>query len=278
MCAKDIGPTNLETLAFRAETTGTEVEYRTLAPATLPNGPLPLILHLHGAMSSSASLDAARSTYEGAWASGQLPPAVIACASTPTQGGFYIDYPEGPRWQSLVVDELPRRLASRYRLAPKAALMGFSMGGYGGLSAAFRHPERFLAVAALCPVVFPAETADAVPPRNRPSVLNDLNEAMGGDAAAYADNCVHSLARKNAAAIRAENLQIFIDCGQKDEFHLHDGAAYLHQLLEGLSISHTFRSVPDAGHADAHAPARQEAAIGFLGEVLWQAVRSGSME
>lgn len=275
MCAKDVVPTHLETLAFRGETTGTDVEYRTLAPAVLPDGPLPLILHLHGAMSSSASLDAARSAYEAAWASGRLPPAIVACASTPTQGGFYIDYPEGARWQSLVVDELPRRLAGRYRLAPKTALMGFSMGGYGGLSAAFRQPERFLAVAALCPVIFPAETAEAVPPRNRPSVLNDLNEAMGNDAATYAGNCVHSLARKNAAAIRTENLQIFIDCGQKDEFHLHDGAVYLHQLLDDLTISHTFRSVPDAGHADAQAAARQDAAIGFIGDVLTRAIRHG---
>jgi len=261
----------LDTLSFVAKTTGSEIEYKTLIPrGTRPGDPLPLVLHLHGAMSSSASLEAAQSAYDNAWANGQLPPALIACASTPTLGGFYIDYPEGPRWQSLIANELPNHLANRYNLEPRAALIGFSMGGYGGLSAAFRCPNRFVAVAALCPVVFPAETSAGVPSQNLPSVLNDLNNAMGSDARTYGSNCVHALARRHAAAIRAGKLQIYIDCGEEDEFHLHDGAVYLHKVLDDVSIPHTFRSVANARHADAHAPARQDAAIRFIGSALVQ--------
>ena len=90
-------------------------------------------------MSSSASLAAAEPAYAAAWAQAVLPPAVVACASTPTCGGFYMDYPGGPRWETLLADELPRRLAGQYSLmgkdslAGKAALIGFSMGGYGAL-------------------------------------------------------------------------------------------------------------------------------------------------
>ena len=264
----------LETHDFFAETVGARVEYKTLAPDGVRAGaPLPLVLHLHGAMSSSASLAAAEPAYAAAWAQGVLPPAVVACASTPTLGGFYMDYPGGPQWETLLADELPRRLAGQYSLMGhslmgKAALIGFSMGGYGALKLALRRPEAFAAVAALCPVIFPADAAADVPARNRPSILGDLNAAMGADAETYSRNCVPALLSRNADAVRAADLRIFLDCGDADEFHLHDGAVYLHERLKALAIAHVFRSVSGARHADEQAPARQDAAIRFLGEAL----------
>ena len=109
----------------------------------------------------------------------------------------------------------------------KAALIGFSMGGYGALKLALRRPEAFAAVAALCPVIFPAGAAADVPARNRPSILGDLNAAMGADAETYSRNCVPALLSRNADAVRAADLRIFLDCGDAAELHLHDGADYL---------------------------------------------------
>jgi S-formylglutathione hydrolase len=260
---------NLNTSRFFAETVRAEVEYKTLVPANAPvDRPLPLILHLHGAMSSAASLELARPAYEAAWAGGLLPPALVASASTPTAGGFYIDYPLGPAWETLLADELPRHLRARRQLAARAAVLGFSMGGYGALKLALRRPHSFVAVAALCPTVFPAETPDEVPERNRPSVLGALNEAMRS--AGYEAASVHSLVRRNREAIAAASLGIYLDCGDADEFHLHDGAVYLHRLMATLDIPHQFCSVTGAGHADAQAAARQSAAIGFVGTALWR--------
>lgn len=260
---------HLVTATFLAASTSTAVEYRVLVPLAASAGqPLPLVLHLHGAMSSAASLEAAQPAYDRAWATGDLPPAIIACASTPTLGGFYIDYDGGPQWESLVSTELPRHLAGRHALTPQWAAIGFSMGGYGALKMALRNLNHCLAVAALCPVIFPAETPEAVPERNRPSVLNELNLAMGTDAATYAHNSVYGIVRANQEVLRNAPPRIFIDCGEADEFNLHDGAAYLHDVLDHLSIPHVFKSIPGAGHADAHAPARQDAAIRFLGKAL----------
>jgi hypothetical protein len=41
-----------------------------------------------------------------------------------------------------------------------------------------RNPEHCVAIAALWPVVFQAESADAVPVVSRPSVLNGLDQPM----------------------------------------------------------------------------------------------------
>lgn len=252
-----------------ARATGTSVDYRVLIPAAhRPGERLPLILHLHGAMSSAASLVHARDAYERAWAQGELPPAVVACASTPTLGGFYIDHVDGPAWETLVGVEFPAFLEQRFDLTGTRAAIGFSMGGYGALKLALRRPDAWAAVAALCPVVFPAETAAAVPADNQPAILAELNRAMGADDATYARHSVYGLLRANHAAIRHAGTRIYVDCGTADEFRLHDGAIYLHEVMCGLDIPHTFRPIIGAGHADAYASTRQADALRFLGNAL----------
>jgi S-formylglutathione hydrolase len=254
---------------FDAVSTGSRVDYVVLAPADRGRGEcLPLVLHLHGAMSSAASLDAAKDAYDDAWSRGELPRAIVACASTPTHGGFYIDHVDGPRWEALVSDELARVVGERFDLDGRRVAIGFSMGGYGALKMAFRNPSRFVAVAALCPVIFPGETPTTVPERSRPSILGELHLAMGEGDELYARNSVYGVARAEKERIRATRLRIFVDCGQADEFGLHDGAVYLHRVLDELAIDHEFHSLPGAGHADAAAAGRQANAIRFLGRAL----------
>jgi hypothetical protein len=62
------------------------VDYRVITPPGWDGSrSLPLFLVLHGSFSSSAILDEHVAAYESAF-----PDAIVACASTPTQGGFYI--------------------------------------------------------------------------------------------------------------------------------------------------------------------------------------------
>lgn len=246
---------------------GGTADYKVLLPAATTT-PLPLILHLHGAMSSAASLEAARPAYEEAWAEGHLPPALVACVSTPTEGGFYMDFEAGPKWETLVGGLFPQHLEERHALNGQRAALGFSMGGYGALKLALRNPATYHVVAALCPVIFPAETAQDVPERNRPAILDQLNRAMGENQAIYRRNSVYGILRENLEAIRSGGPDIFVDCGDADEFGLHDGAVYLHKLLNDLDVSHIYRSIGGAGHADDQAPVRQAAAIAFIGKSL----------
>ena len=93
----------------------------------------------------------------------ELPPALVAWASTPTPGGFCMDIAGGPAWETFVGVEFAEHLDQRYELNGTRAAFGFSRGGYGALKLAFRGPDSYAAVAALCPVIFPAETSAAVP-------------------------------------------------------------------------------------------------------------------
>jgi S-formylglutathione hydrolase len=259
------------THTFAANAVCAEVEYRVLAPEDLTAGEhLPLVLHLHGAMSSSAALDLAEPFYQELYADGAFPRAVIACPSTPTLGGFYLDHPGGPDWERLVAAEFPAHLAETIGPFSTTAVLGASMGGFGALELAFADPARYAAVAAISPAIFPGETPESVPERNIPSVLGDLHRAMGAgtDPTGYRGNSVYGRARDHAGELRAERLPILVDCGAADEFLLHDGARYLHDVLDELGVDHVFRLVEGAGHVDALAEERTREAIRFLGTSL----------
>jgi S-formylglutathione hydrolase len=263
-------PSKLFTGEFQARSTESRVAYTIVAPADAhPGEHLPLILHLHGAMSSAAkSLGTARPVYDAAWSRGELPRAVVACASTPTAGGFYMDHAGGAQWETLVAREFPEVVAQRFGPGDVRAVIGSSMGGYGALKIAFREPERCVAVAALCPAIFPAERAADVPARNVPAVLGELHRAMGEDEATYSRNSVYGILRSNVDRIRKAGVGIFIDCGDADEFGLHDGAVYLDDVLKECDIPHEFHSIPGAGHADAAASGRLARAVAFVGRWL----------
>lgn len=164
-----------------------------------------------------------------------------------------------------MAEELPAYLAITYPLSGLTAALGFSMGGYGALKMTLRRPAAFCAMSALCPTIFPAERAVDVPERNRTSVLTDLNEAMAN--AGYEENSVPCLLRSGAETLKKAGTRLFIDCGEADEFMLHDGAVYLDKLMSELGVGHVFRSVPEAAHA-THAADRQRAAVCFIAAAL----------
>jgi len=238
---------------------GTEpVEYRVITPPDWDESKsLPLLLVLHGADSSAAILDSQVAVYEELWSAGKFPEAVVACASAPTIGGFYIG-----QWETLIAEDFPRELAERFNVdLGNIMLLGASMGGYGALKIAFAAPERFAAVAVLSPVVFPGETLADVSPRNTPGVLKDLLDAMAPD---YAREHVVARLRSNLGAVRYGGLAIRIDCGDRDAFNLHEGAEYLHRVLWNLGVSHEYHLIQGADHVGPETEAREQRAREFL--------------
>lgn len=234
-----------------------DVRWQALRPAGAGGG-LPLIVLLHGAFSSADLVTRIRPVAEGLWDDGVLPPAVIACASTPTLGGFYLG-----EWETFVAETFPDMLRRRLGTDPdRTALMGASMGGYGALKIAFASPYRWRAVAA----VSPALLDDDPGPRNTISVLGDLRDAMV--AAGWERSSVRHRLRGNADAVRASNLPIMLRCGDRDVFALHDGTERLHRDLWDLDVAHDYHLVRDADHDEPEATAAMRAALTFVAAAL----------
>jgi S-formylglutathione hydrolase len=255
-----------------------DVAYAVLTPAGWTRDEtLPLIMLLHGANSSSEVLATLQPIIDGMWQDGSLPRSIVASASTPTVGGFYIDQPEGSAWESFIATAFAQLLTKEYGVDPdRISLVGSSMGGYGALKIAFADPARWQAVAAIAPALLPAATPPDLRPRNTLSVLAELGKEMAGDGTdhrQFAGNRVLDRLRGNADAVRASELPIFLRCGDRDVFNLHDGTEQLHRALWDLDIGHEYHLVFGADHIGPEAVAAQRAALTFIGAA--QRTRAG---
>ncbi|MFI5845461.1 alpha/beta hydrolase-fold protein [Catenuloplanes sp. NPDC051500] len=234
-----------------------DIPYKALAPGS-DTANLPLILLLHGAFSSADRLGQIQSLVAGLWADGSLPPCVLACASTPTVGGFYIG-----GWETVVAEALPAEIHRRFATDPaRVSLLGASMGGYGALKIAFGDPARWTAVAATSPALL----NDAPGPRNTISVLAALRDAM--TVSGWERESVLHRLRRRADEIRAARLPIMLRCGDRDAFAMHDGTERLHRELWDLDVAHEYHLVRDADHGGPEPADSTRAALIFLAAAL----------
>jgi S-formylglutathione hydrolase len=245
-----------------------------LPPGYDSGGPYPLVLFLYGGGGSRQTLVEARAVFEACWSAGSAPPVVLACASV---GGFsyYLDHPDGRHlWERFLTEDFPRHLRTVYRLRPErsaTALLGISMGGYGSLKMAFQRPELFGAVAALQPMMEPGFRVTDSGARNHLHFVGGGPEELIGprrDPALFEANQPAVRARDNARAIREHDLAIYLEAGDSDSLHAHDGAEFLHRVLWDLDISHEYRLVRGADHVGPSVAPRLRAAFEWLGTWL----------
>ncbi len=120
----------------------------------VPDHPYPLIVLLHGlgakpaAWLSSADI---KTVAHAAMQDGALPPAWIAIPEG--RNGYWTDWHDGRHpWTRWIVDEVVPAIRAQHLIVPgssRVAIAGISMGGFGALSIALRHPEVFGAAAGL---------------------------------------------------------------------------------------------------------------------------------
>jgi len=254
------------------------VSYAVLLPPGYESaGPLPLVLFLYGGGGSRQTLVEAQTVFTSCWSDGSAPPVVLACASV-GEFSYYLDHPDGRyRWERFLTEDFPRHLRATYRVRAgreSTALMGISMGGYGSLKIAFKRPELFGAVAALQPMMEPGFRATDAGERNHIHFAGGGPEELIGarrDAALFEANQPAARARDNARAIREHGLAIYLEAGDADVLHAHDGAEFLHRVLWDLDVSHEYHLIRGADHVGPTLVPRLQAAFRWLGAALRQA-------
>lgn len=182
--------------------------------------------------------------------------------------GFYVDATQEPwsrhwRMESYVMCDLPAAIAGEPSLATlldltRVAISGHSMGGYGALTLALKHPTAFRSVSAFAPIAHPSKS-----PWGRKAFTGYL----GADEAAWAAHDPTSLVSTDAGAAAAAALHIKIDVGGSDEWGLkgylleadfcvaaakHD-AHIDFQMHEGYDHGYFFVSTFIASHINHHA-------------------------
>jgi S-formylglutathione hydrolase FrmB len=195
---------------------------------------------------------------------GELKDFLIA---TPSGGAsFYINEKDGKeRYEDFLVQEFFPFIEKRYRVAPgraNRATSGISMGGYGALHLAFRHPQLFSAVSAHSAALIeklPVFLGGAAAQSNQPNRVRILGGVFGNppDPAYWNRESPLRLARTANLA----GLKIYFDCGDQDDYGFDAGAAVLDKVLTTRHIAHQFHLYPgrhDPSYFAAHLPASLE--------------------
>jgi S-formylglutathione hydrolase FrmB len=188
---------------------------------------------------------------------GELKEFLIA---TPDGGaGFYINSKDRKnRYEDFLLQEFLPLIEKRYRAAAgrgNRAISGVSMGGYGALHLAFRHPQLFVSVSAHSAALIeklPVFLGNA-PQSPRARVLGNVFGAPP-DLAFWEQNSPLMLAR----TANLTGLHIYFDCGNRDDYGFDAGAAALDKILTARHIAHEFHLYPgrhDVAYFAEHLPA-----------------------
>jgi S-formylglutathione hydrolase FrmB len=184
---------------------------------------------------------------------------------------FFIDSRDGhQRYEDFLVKEFLPFIESHYRFREgrrNRGISGVSMGGYGALHLAFRHPGLFGSVSA-----HSAALIAKLPEGNFDSAsAQALSRALGGafgtpfDRAFWDRNSPFTLARDGPPSV---GLKIYFDCGTEDDFGFNRGAQAFHDLLVSRKIPHEFHLYPgrhDLSYFAEHLPASFEFQSGAFG-------------
>ncbi len=195
---------------------------------------------------------------EDLWEKKQLGDFLIA---TPAAGAsFYINSHDGRvRYEDFLVQEFLPGIEKHFRVRPgraNRAVSGVSMGGYGALHLAFRHPELFSAVSGHSAALIeklPTFLGGVASNSPRARVLGNTF-GVPSDPAFWDRNSPIVMARTAALA----NIRIYFDCGDDDDFGFEAGATALDRALKSRKIAHEFHLYPgrhDWQYFATHLPA-----------------------
>ncbi|MEO1138979.1 MAG: alpha/beta hydrolase-fold protein [Pseudomonadota bacterium] len=218
---------------------------------------LPVIYFLHGFGASAAEWQYAGdlpATLDRLIASGSIAPLI---AVMPSAGkSWYVDSARfgGPGdYQSAIVWGLVKEIDRRFPTLPHAdgrSVVGISMGGYGALRLAFKHPDLFGSVAALSPGLFkPGGVSWRHGPGGARYVTRDHWYAntfgMPFDMGHYLNESPFAYAPLAALGSRMPSVMLAV--GDDDFFGAYDGTLEMFLELRTIGLKPELR-VLDGGH------------------------------
>ena len=233
---------------FHSEARNTEVGY-TIAypPGHGPGSSLPLIVMLHGfgGNHTDAVVGMTPAQALALEVDGQPLPQ-MAMVTVDGGGGYWNPHP-GDDPMSMIIDELLPLCQQRGLGASpqKIGTMGISMGGYGAILVAEKHPHLISAVAAISPAIW-----------------TDYNEAKSANAGAYASRDAFTASNAVTHARALEGTPARIASGDDDPFH--SGVV----ALAGVAPKSTTVLFSGGCHTDSFFVSQEPPSLQFLGRHL----------
>jgi enterochelin esterase-like enzyme len=236
----------LESLVFESKILSQEVKYSIYLPADydISNRKYPVVYLLHGGSDTEISWiqwGEVNLTADRAIASRRIPPMIIVM---PTAKGsrYNNNFGNNVRYEDMFIQEFIPYVDKTYRTRTDKryrGIAGQSMGGYGSLSLAMRHPNLFTACSAFSSWI-PTEESRDFNKEHNPIYL-----------------------AKTLPVKQLESVHWFVDCGDGDS--LYKASAAMHAILKDRNIRHEYR-VCDGGHSWSYWHSRITEGLEFIGK------------
>lgn len=135
---------------------------------------------------------------------------------------WYVDavHDTTQRVEQYMVRELPAEIAKHYSIdTTRQAIAGLSMGGYGALMLALRHPDRYAVAGGLSAAISVPATFDSVTKRvAEKSLVHAFGALVTPDSAYDVFNLVHEMAAATGHAQATKLSYFFVAIGESDDF------------------------------------------------------------
>jgi enterochelin esterase-like enzyme len=261
----------LEGLHFTSPLLKRDVNYAVYLPPDYESSTrrYPVVYLLHGFTDDESAwiqFGEVHLSADRAIASREIPPMIIVMPD----GGvtWYInDYRGQVRYEDMFIQEFIPFIDKNYRTRAKRefrGISGLSMGGYGSLMYAMRHPDLFTACAAFSSGVMTDEEVVAL--KDYDQLFGDL---FGAKPAGQNRLSQHWRTYspldlvKQVPLATLKKVRWYLDCGDDD--FLYKGNSALHILMRDLGLPHEYR-VRDGDHSWAYWRSGITAGLKFIGE------------
>lgn len=184
------------------------------------------------------------------------------------ENSFYLNAKNGPQYEDAIIKDLIPYIEKSYRTIGTTAgrsIQGLSMGGWGALYLAFKHPEMFSSVTAHCAALF-GELPKTQGGDQRSMFMARLIGRIFGDPpddAYFRANNPVFLVEQNLAAIKKSGIKVYFDCGEQDRYGFQDPNKAFDEKLTKIGLTHEFHMFP-GGHGWEYMISVADHSYGFL--------------
>lgn len=229
------------------------VNYCVDLPANYASGQrrYPVLYFLHGLFEDYRSWqeNGGKAILEAALQQGRIGSFLMVLPDAGRKSFYVNSYDGHERYEDFLIQELVPAIDRKFRTIPSPGargISGVSMGGYGSLHLAMRHPDVFGSVSAQGAALV-SSIPNPLPTEGKWAFYQHvLTEAFGDPVnVAYWDaNNPLTLAQHPE---KFPDLKIYFDCGTQDRYGFEHGAEDLDRVLNEHDFPHTFALRP-GGH------------------------------
>src|ERR1041385_2618259 len=237
--------------AFQSKLLGREIRYGVYLPPSYANSPAkkyPVLYFRHGLFEDETRWSSRGGTdqiMDRMIAEGKIGEFIVAIPNGATS--FWVNTRDGKeKWEDMILTEFIPMIESNYRVNTSRSsrgISGTSMGGYGALEIAMKHPDLFGSVSSHSAVLLKDISAAKVADR-RIQMFQSLFDKIYGinqDLIYWEANNPMSLVKDTK---RFNGLKIYFDCGTDDNYGFDVGTRELDEMLTKSGYPHETHLYP----------------------------------